>query len=75
MDRMNRLVQLDGARGKARLCLAAGKSERMIDRYRSGLSEPPTSVMVQLALACEFTEEEALAMADAGSSEAAKETA
>jgi hypothetical protein len=56
---MNEKILREGARGKARLSLAAGKSEKMIDRYRKHQSKPPTDVARQLALACGCTEREA----------------
>ena len=66
MEKMNRMILVEGAKGKAKLALAAGKSERMIDRYRQGKSKPSSDVVVQLALACGCTEQEALALASEG---------
>lgn len=67
---MNEVVLKGGARGKSTLALAAGKSEKMIDRYRKQLSTPPTDVARALALACGCSEEDALALARECSSEA-----
>jgi hypothetical protein len=48
--------------GRARLCLAAQRRERMIERYISGSSVPPSDVAYRLAVACGWTDKEAGAL-------------
>ena len=74
-NKMTEVILKEGVGGRARLSLAAEKSDQMIDRYRKGLSKPPAKVAYKLALACGFTEEEALDEAKELSSDAARETA
>lgn len=69
-DMMNRVVLIEGERGKARLSLAAGRSAQMIDRYRNRVSKPPTDIARVLAIACGASEEEAYELALECSSEA-----
>lgn len=63
---LNDVVLREGARGKARLSMAAGRGEKMIDRYRNGESVPPADVVHSLALACGCSDREALALAREG---------
>jgi transcriptional regulator with XRE-family HTH domain len=69
--KMNDYVTVNG---KADLCKAAGKSERMLDRYLKGQSIPSAQVRYRLARQCGCNHEEALDIAQEASSQA-KETA
>lgn len=75
IEMLNTVVLREGPRGKARLSLAAGRGEKMIDRYRRGESIPPADIVRSLALACGCGEQEALALARECLPEARKRTA
>jgi transcriptional regulator with XRE-family HTH domain len=73
---MSRLIQIMRnyvtVKGKADLCKAAGKCERMIDRYLKGETVPSAQVRYRLARQCGCTHEVALKIANEGTSEAKK---
>lgn len=64
-DKLKLFVIKQGPKAKEALSQAAGKSPRMIDRYLNGEAEPSQHTSYKLALACECSEEEALALSGA----------
>lgn len=66
---MRTVVVKEGEAGKSRLSVAADRGVRMIERYMSGTSIPTRSTSYRLALACGCSEEDALKIAEEGSSE------
>lgn len=63
MDAMKKVVLTEGSAGKAKLGAAAGRGERMIERYMAGKSSPSPDTGYRIAVACELSEEDALAVA------------
>jgi hypothetical protein len=49
--------------GKADLCKASGRGERMIERYIAGQAVPSTQVKYKLARQCGLNHEEAIVLA------------
>jgi hypothetical protein len=73
VELMTQLIVREGSAGKARLSLAAGRGDRMIERYVKGLSVPSQSTSYKLARACGCSDSEALALAsEASESDPAK---
>lgn len=71
---MKEFLVKEGQIGKAKLALAVGRGDRMVDRYLKGQSIPSRNQAYRLALACGCNERDALALAGDGRGEA-KESA
>lgn len=72
---MKEVIIREGSTGRMKLALAAGRGEKMIERYLKGTSAPGSDVVYRIAKACGCSDKDALALASKASNERAKETA
>lgn len=62
-EMVRKVLVKEGPSGRSRLAEASGRSERMIERYSRGDCLPSRHVAYRLALACGFSDEDALKLA------------
>lgn len=68
LKKLNEYVTVNGMAGKADLCKATNRGMRSVERWLTGEIIPSAQVKYQLARQCGCTHEEALELANEGSS-------
>lgn len=72
---MNAKIEAEKSPGKSKLALAAGVSDRMVDRYRKRESRPSPEQAYRIAVACGCSPVDALAIKQECTTERPRRTA